>query len=129
MPSMGTIVTAKVTAGRKRDADGDHIGKCNANLILDTREYEIEGQFPDGATDIFTAKNIIAESLYAQVDDEGNSYAILHERITDHKRDGTTVIKDDGFIATQGGERNLGRLQEDGTCLSAGKMAPHRGLH
>jgi hypothetical protein len=66
LPSMGTVVKAKVT-GRKRDADGNPIGKRNANPILDTREYEVE--FPDGATDVFTA-NIIAENLYAQVDEE-----------------------------------------------------------
>ena len=98
LPSMGTVVKAKVT-GRKRDADGNPIGKRNANPILDTREYEVE--FPDGATDVFTA-NIIAENLYAQVDEEGNSYAILHE-ITDHKKDGTAVNKDDGFVATKSG--------------------------
>jgi hypothetical protein len=98
LPSMGTVVKAKVV-GRKRDADGNPIGKRNANPILDTREYEVE--FPDGATDVFTA-NIIAENLYAQVDEEGNSYAIMHE-ITDHKKDGTAVSKDDGFITTMSG--------------------------
>ncbi len=85
--------------GRKRDADGNHIGRRNANPILDTREYEVE--FPDGATDVFVA-NIIAENLYAQVDDEENSYMILHE-ITDHKRDGTAVTKDDGYEVTKSG--------------------------
>lgn len=98
LPNMGTVVKAKVI-GRKRDADGNPIGKRNTNPILDTREYEVE--FPDGATDVFAA-NIIAENLYAQVDDEGNSYAILHE-ITDHKKDGTAVTKDDGYEVTKSG--------------------------
>jgi hypothetical protein len=67
--------------------------------ILDSREYEVE--FPDGATDVFTA-NIIAENLYSQVDSEGNSYSILEE-IIDHKSDSTAVSKDDGYETTKQG--------------------------
>ena len=47
LPNMGTIAKAKVT-GRKRDVDGNPIGKRHSNPMLDTREYEVE--FPDGAT-------------------------------------------------------------------------------
>jgi hypothetical protein len=101
LPNMGTMTKAKVT-GRKRDADGNPVGRRNANPILDSREYEVE--FPDGATDVFTA-NIIAENLYSQVDAEGHSYSILEE-IIDHKSDGTAVSKDDGFETTrQGAQR------------------------
>jgi len=57
LPNMGNMTRAKVT-GRKRNADGDPVGVRNTNPILDTREYEVE--FPDGATDVFTA-NTIAE--------------------------------------------------------------------
>jgi hypothetical protein len=96
---MGTITKAKVI-GRKRNADGHPVGKRNANPILDSREYEVE--FPDGATDVFTA-NLIAENLYSQVDAEGNSYSILEE-IIDHKSDGTAVSKDDGYETTVRGE-------------------------
>ena len=98
LPSMGTVTKAKVT-GRKRDADGNPIGKRHSNPILDTREYEVE--FPDGATDVFTA-NIIAENLYAQVDDEGNSYSIFSE-IIDHKKNGSAVTMDDAYVATKNG--------------------------
>ena len=104
LPNMGTITKAKVV-GRKRDADGTPIGKRHNNPILDTREYEVE--FPDGATDVFTA-NIIAENLYAQVDDEGNSYSILGE-IIDHKKDGSAVSLDDAFMATKDGVRRRRR--------------------
>ena len=69
------------------------------NPILDTREYEVV--FPDGATDVFTA-NIIAENLYSQVDEEGNSYAIMSE-IIDHQSDGSAVTKDDGMETTKDG--------------------------
>jgi hypothetical protein len=52
LENMGTVSKGKVT-GRKRDAEGNPIGRRNANPILDTREYEVE--FPDGATNVFTA--------------------------------------------------------------------------
>jgi len=100
LPNMGTVTKAKVV-GRKRDADGNPIGRRNVNPILDTREYVVE--FPDGATDVYTA-NIIAENLYSQVDVEGNSYSIMSE-ITDHKSDGTAVSKDDGYETTRDGVR------------------------
>jgi hypothetical protein len=58
---------------------------------LKLRLHEVE--FPDGMTDTFTA-NLIAENLYLQVDEEGNSYSIFSE-IVDHKSDGTVVSKDD----------------------------------
>ena len=64
------------------------------------REYEVE--FPDGATDTFTA-NLIAENLYSQVDEEGNSYSIFSE-IVDHKSDGTAVLKDDGLEVDKHGQ-------------------------
>jgi hypothetical protein len=38
------------------------------NPILDTRVYDVE--FPDGRVDKYAA-NVIAESMFAQVDDEG----------------------------------------------------------
>ena len=98
LPNMGTVTKAKVT-GRKRDADGNPIGKRHSNPILDTREYEVE--FADGSIDIFAA-HIIAENLYAQVDDEGKSYSILSE-IVDHKRDGSAVCRDDAFETTRTG--------------------------
>ena len=104
LPNMGTITKAKVT-GRKRDADGNPLGKRHANPMLDTREYEVV--FPDGATDVFTA-NIIAENLYSQVDEEGNSFSIMSE-ITDHKSDGAAVTKDDGWEQTKDGHRRRRR--------------------
>ena len=98
LPNMGTVVKAKVM-GRKRDAVGNPIGKRHSNPMLDTREYEVE--FPDGTTDVFTA-NIIAENLFAQLDDEGNSYSILSE-IVDHRKDGSAASKDDLFVTTKTG--------------------------
>ena len=100
LPNMGNMTRAKVT-GRKRNADGDPVGVRNTNPILDTREYEVE--FPDGATDVFTA-NTIAESMYSQVDGDGHAFVLMSE-ITDHKADGTAVSKDDGFEVTKDGQK------------------------
>ena len=116
LPNMGTMSKAKVT-GRKRDADGNPLGRRNANPILDTREYEVE--FPDGATDVFTA-NLIAENLYSQVDDEGNSYSIMSE-IIDHKSDRSAVSKDDGFETTKNGLKRRRRTTKGWKLLVSWK--------
>jgi hypothetical protein len=107
LPNMGTVTKAKVIA-RKRDADGNPVGQRNSNPILDSREYEV--QFPDGATDTFTA-NIIAENLYSQVDGDGYSYVLMSE-IIDHKKDGTAVSKDDGFETTKDGQQRPRRTTQ-----------------
>ena len=89
---------------RKRDDNGNSIGRHNANPILDTRMYEVE--FPDGNVAAYTA-NIIAENLYSQVDEEGKQYLML-DCIVDHKSDGTATTKD-GQWHTVNGRRCLKR--------------------
>ena len=88
---------------RKRDAEGLPAGVRNTNPLLDSRQYEVE--FPDGATDTFTA-NLIAENMYSQVDAEGHSYSILSE-IVDHRSDGNALSKDDAYISTKTGKPKL----------------------
>jgi ribosomal protein L12E/L44/L45/RPP1/RPP2 len=92
LPNGGDVTRAKVI-GCKRDADGNPAGRRHSNPILDTREYEV--QFPDGATDVFTV-NIIAERMYSQINGDGHTFLLMSE-ITDHKTDGTEVLKDDGY--------------------------------
>ena len=82
---------------RKRDHEGHPIGIRNRNPILDTREYEVE--FSNGNSSSYMA-NTIAENLYAQVDQEGRSYALLSE-IIDHTYDGTGP-RDSGRHTTKG---------------------------
>jgi hypothetical protein len=60
-------VKAKII-GRKRDQDGNLIETYNNNPILNTIVYLAE--FPDGTISEYAA-NIIAESIYNQVDDGG----------------------------------------------------------
>jgi hypothetical protein len=71
--------------GRKRDSKGNPIGRYHPNPILDTTVHKV--QFPDGTIQDYAA-NVIAESLYAQVDADGNRWLLLKE-ITDHEKDAT----------------------------------------
>lgn len=70
LPRGGEVLQAQVVA-RKRDSNGNPIGKAHSNPILDTREYEVE--FEDGAREFYSA-NLIAECMYSQIDYEGKNY-------------------------------------------------------
>ena len=59
LPRGGTLVRGQVTE-RKRDHEGNVIGRSNDNPILDTREYEVK--FEDGDVTKLTA-NAISELM------------------------------------------------------------------
>ncbi len=101
LPKNDALVSGKVI-GRKRDANDNPIGVSNSNPILDTRVYEVE--FGDGHVEEFAA-NVIAESIYSQVDDEGNEFLILKE-ISDHKKDATAVHIDDRYTTDSNGRQH-----------------------
>jgi hypothetical protein len=73
LPKGGVLVKGPVTS-RKRDRDGNPVGRANDNPILDTRSYIID--FDDGDQTELTA-NMIAESLYLQCDPNGNQYVLV----------------------------------------------------
>jgi hypothetical protein len=101
LPRGGEVLKAQVVA-RKRDANGNPIGKANSNPILDTREYVVE--FEDGAKDVYSA-NMIAENMYAQIDNEGKAFALMSE-IVDHESDARAMKLADGtFVDKQGRQR------------------------
>jgi hypothetical protein len=54
--------------GRKRNQNGELIGRYNANLILNTRIYLAE--FPDGHVQELSA-NAVIEAINNQIDEEG----------------------------------------------------------
>jgi hypothetical protein len=81
LPRDGQKVLGHVTS-HKRDAEGNPIGKAYDNPILDTRLYQVT--FPDGNVAEYSA-NIIAESIYSQVVNEGRQFLMLDE-IIDWKR-------------------------------------------
>ena len=72
-------------------------GNCKnvhiSNPMLDTSEYLVE--FPDGTTKELTA-NIIAESMFSQVEAEGHHYQLLSE-IAKHRKDESAIPISDGY--------------------------------
>ncbi|KAI2501495.1 Reverse transcriptase (RNA-dependent DNA polymerase) [Fragilaria crotonensis] len=101
LPRGDEVLKAQVVA-RKRDANGNPIGKANSNPILDTREYVVE--FEDGTKEVYMA-NMIAENMYAQVDSEGRAFALMSE-IVDHESDARAMkIADGTFVDKQGRQR------------------------
>ena len=91
-----SMVLGKVK-GRKRDHDGELIGRSNPNPILNTAVYNVET--PDG-----NIANIITEHLWEQVDDDGWDYGILHE-IIGHRRKEDAIPTEQGFVETKSGNR------------------------
>ncbi|MGH7954663.1 MAG: hypothetical protein ACREOZ_01755, partial [Gloeomargaritales cyanobacterium] len=100
LPKGDGLISCRVI-DRKRDHDGQPLGRHNRNPILNTRVYNVE--FPDGHVEEYAA-NVIAESLYSQVDNEGNQYLIMRE-IVDHKKDGTAIAKVDMWISSANGNK------------------------
>jgi hypothetical protein len=89
---------AKVTK-RLKDKDGNPIGTEHSNPILDTRMYEVE--YSDGHTAALAA-NVIAENIFAQIDEEGYRHVLFHE-IIGHRVDGTQVKQEDAFVKSKNG--------------------------
>jgi hypothetical protein len=87
------VQTGKVT-GQKRGLDGVARGKASANPILDTRTYNVE--LPDCHSEEYMVNGIV-ENMYAQCDEEGNQFLVLHD-IVGHKTDGHAVERADMYI-------------------------------
>lgn len=101
LPRNGELYRGTVRR-RAKDDEGRPIGRRALNPVLDTRQYEVA--FPDGSTDTYAA-NLIAENLYSQVDDEGRHFQLIDE-ITDHRKDGSALTKDDGFHTNKAGVKS-----------------------
>ncbi len=74
LPLLCGILRRRKVISRKRDADGNTIGRAHDQPILDSWTYDIE--FNDGTIVELTA-NKIAECMYAQCDPGGNQYVLL----------------------------------------------------
>ena len=61
----GDTVYQGIGRRRKRDVEGNTIGRADSNPILDTQSHEVE--FEDGSM-ITYSENVIAEIMYAQFD-------------------------------------------------------------
>ena len=102
LPQGELLRNAKVV-GRSKDGDGNVIGSYDPNPFLNTMIYDV--QFPDGEIKEYAA-NVIAENMYAQVDDEGHQHQLL-DSIIDFKKDDNAVEKSDMYIHTRSGQRRL----------------------
>ena len=61
-------------------------------------------KFPRGLIHEYTA-NIIAENLFAKIDDEGKEFVLVKE-IVGHRKDGDAVPKEQGFVVGKNGNRH-----------------------
>ena len=109
-PLGGEMAQGQVQS-RKRDNDGNPIGRAHANPILDTREYVVK--FANGEEAELTA-NAIAQSMYSQCDPDGNQY-VLFNSIVDWRRSTTALCYDDQKIKVNG--RNCMRRSTAGWKL------------
>jgi hypothetical protein len=87
--------------GRKRNDNGDYIGRAHSNPILDWRIFMV--RFVDGEEkDI--AFNVLSEHLYSQVDKEGRQHRIFKE-IFNHRKNKNVLDKADGFRLLPNGQQ------------------------
>ena len=84
--------------GRKRDNDGNFIGRKHQNPILDSRVYVVE--FSDGDQQEISF-NVLAEHLFSQVDEEGNMTK-LFKGIVGHRRKQNAIDKADQYRYVNG---------------------------
>jgi hypothetical protein len=78
---------------------GEPVSCAHTNPFFDTREYEVE--FINGTIEQY-AVNVIAENMYAQVNDKGNMFQLLDE-IMDHKKDDTAIDIANGTVTLANG--------------------------
>ena len=103
LPQSGKTREATVIS-RKRTHDGKSlIGSHNPNPLLDSRIYTVE--FPDGGTGEFTT-NIIAESLYSNIDEEGYDSGLM-EGIISHRKLEDAIPIDKGYVEYNGMKRRV----------------------
>ena len=84
----GEALVQGVVKKQKLYNDGKPVGMAHPNPLLDTRIYEV--QFPDGNSREYDA-NIIAESIYSQVNTDGLSVGVIEE-ILDHEKTADNAV-------------------------------------
>jgi hypothetical protein len=83
---------------RLTDANNLPTGNAQDNPILDTRKYAVEF---DNGEQLEYAVNVIAENIYAEVDEEGRRYMLM-DSIIDRRKDENAVQKDDKYVVVNG---------------------------
>ena len=90
---------------RARDNDGNVIGRAHDKPILDTRQYVVE--FEDGQ-EAELAANVIATSMYAQCDPDGNEY-VMFDSLVDFRRGNNALRPEDQKVLKADGRSYMRR--------------------
>ena len=98
---------------------------ANNNPILDLRMYEFE--YRDGYIAAMSA-NVIAEKIFAQVDQEGNIFVLI-KSIIDTRTDGTQTLQQDAFVITKSGTKQRRIQLNYGKSVSNGRVAVLHGTN
>ena len=77
LPIEGELIEGEVKS-HKRDSNGMLVGRRDKNPLLNTRVYQVE--FPDGSYREYPV-NLIAESLYSSVDQDGQTVSLMQSTI------------------------------------------------
>ena len=86
LPSWNKIACSHIVA-QSHDANQNPMGRAHTNTILDTRMYQVEFA-GDEVTEL--TSNIIAESMCAQCDADGNVYLLL-DNLFDYSSDNRAI--------------------------------------
>ena len=79
---------------RNRDTTGELVGTSNLNPLFNIRIDNII--FPDSSKNEFSV-NQLAEIMYENIDDNGNTYGMILEMI-DHWKNNSAIKAEDSFI-------------------------------
>jgi hypothetical protein len=96
----GNRCMAKVLRRVRESYATDNVG--NQNIFNDCSVFKVE--FPDGTIDRLNA-NVIAENLFAQVDEHGHQFQLLNE-IVEHQHDESAIPIEHGFVTSHSGNHH-----------------------
>lgn len=89
----GEPISARVIKWAK-NPDGTKKGTVHQNSMFDMRAFLVEMQ--DSTVSEYTA-NVIAENIFSQIDNEGNSHSIFQE-ISDHCKNNKAIEEWDVYV-------------------------------
>ena len=118
----GDRITRCQVVCQKHDSDGNLISGSDQNPKLDKSLFEIE--FAAGEMTELGA-NIIAESIHAQCDVDGNVYLSLDAFVNHNESGSALTVKDKKLVIRD--KKTLESQQLIGTFTANGKSNPHHG--
>ena len=123
LPQGEEVKSAKVI-GRSKDDNGDIIGTYNSNPLLNTLTYDVE--FSNGEIKEYSA-NLIAQNMYTQIDEHGNSYLLL-DSIIDHSKNASAVEMQDKYVVTKSGTKRLRQTTKGWRLLALWKDGSQQSI-